>query len=146
MRMDFDLYEYLNAAVDGTLSALPQPSWRRQSAVCVVLTSEGYPDSYPKGDEISGLDYPSGPIIGKPASCKTGEPAARIRCNHYTFHAGTERRGSKILSNGGRVLGVTALGDSLQSAIFNAYTVAEGISWPHKFCRRDIGQTGLSYL
>ena len=52
----------------------------------------------------------------------------------------------KIISNGGRVLGVTALGDSLESAITNAYDVANKVSWPHKYCRKDIGKKGLSYL
>ena len=52
----------------------------------------------------------------------------------------------QIFSNGGRVLGVTALGDTLESAITNAYTASEKISWPHKYCRKDIGKKGLSYL
>ena len=64
----------------------------------------------------------------------------------YVFHAGTKKLDGKILSNGGRVLGVTALGDSLESAITNAYTATEKISWPHKYCRRDIGKKGLTYL
>ena len=62
------------------------------------------------------------------------------------FHAGTKKENGKILSNGGRVLGVTALGDSLESAIANAYSASEKISWPHKYCRKDIGRKGLSYL
>ena len=57
MRMDSDLYDYINASIDGTLSQLPLISWKRQSAVCVVLASKGYPDSYPKNEEISGLDF-----------------------------------------------------------------------------------------
>jgi phosphoribosylamine--glycine ligase len=101
MRMDFDLYDYLFAASEGRLSELPMPSWKKQSAVCVVLASEGYPESYPKGEEISGLD-------------STDE-------NSYVFHAGTKNQDGKILTNGGRVLGVTALGDTLEDAIANAY-------------------------
>jgi len=126
MRMDFDLYDYFVASADGTLSSLSTPSWKNQYAVCIVLASKGYPESYPKNEEISGLDL--------------------IPENAYVFHAGTKNENGKILSNGGRVLGVTALGDSLESAISNAYAAAEKISWAHKFCRTDIGKKGLSYL
>jgi len=126
MRMDFDLYDYLVACTEGKLSELPSSSWKKQTAVCVVLASEGYPESYPKGEEISGLDS--------------------IDENSYVFHAGTKNQDGKTLTNGGRVLGVTALGDTLKSAIANAYAAAEKISWPHKYCRTDIGKKGLSYL
>jgi len=126
MRMDSDLYDYLIASVDGKLSSMPKITWKNQSAVCVVLASEGYPESYSKNEEISGFDS--------------------IPNNTYVFHAGTKKLDAKILSNGGRVLGVTALGDSLESAITNAYAAAEKISWPHKYCRKDIGQKGLDYL
>ncbi len=126
MRMDFDLYDYFVASVDGVLSSLPLASWKPQSAVCVVLASKGYPESYSKNDEISGFDsIPEGAFV---------------------FHAGTKKSDGKILSNGGRVLGVTALGDSLDSAITNAYEAAEKISWSQKYNRTDIGQKGLSYL
>jgi phosphoribosylamine--glycine ligase len=126
MRMDFDLYDYLLAASEGRLSELPPPSWKKQSAVCVVLASEGYPESYPKDEEIAGLDS--------------------VSENVKVFHAGTKNQDGKILTNGGRVLGITALGDTLESAIANAYTAIEKISWPHKYCRTDIGKKGLSYL
>jgi len=126
IRMDFDLYDYLLASSEGRLSELPPLSWKKQSAVCVVLASEGYPESYPKGEEISGLDS--------------------IDKNSYVFHAGTKNQDGKILTDGGRVLGVTALGDTLEDAISNAYVSAEKISWPHKYCRKDIGKKGLSYL
>jgi len=126
MRMDFDLYDYFVASVDGKLSSMPSTSWKNQSAVCVVLASEGYPESYTKDEEISGFDSTPN--------------------NTYIFHAGTKKLDKKILSNGGRVLGVTALGDSLESAITNAYAAADKISWPHKYCRKDIAQKGLSYL
>ncbi len=126
MRMDFDLYDYFVASIEGNLSSLPKPLWKNQSAVCIVLASEGYPESYPKNEEISGFD--------------------QIPADSYVFHAGTKKQENKILSNGGRVLGVTALGDTLHSAIDNAYSASEKISWPHKFCRKDIGKKGLSYL
>ena len=126
MRMDFDLYEYFSSSVDGTLSSMPLPSWKSQSAVCIVLASEGYPESYPKNEEISGL-----------------EP---VKENSFVFHAGTKSQNGKIFTAGGRVLGVTALGDSLESAISNAYESVKTISWPHKYCRKDIGKKGLSGL
>ena len=125
-RMDFDLYDYLAASADGSLSSLPPISWKKQSAVCVVLASEGYPQSYPKDEAITGLD----------SNFESG----------FVFHAGTKKQDGKILSNGGRVLGIVALGDSLDSAIKNAYSAAEKISWPHKYFRKDIGKKGLSYL
>ena len=126
MRMDSDLYEYINASIDGTLSKLPPVSWKKQSAVCVVLASKGYPDSYPKNEEISGLD---------------------LQDEHsFVFHSGTKRENGKILTNGGRVLGVTALGDTLNAAISNAYFRVEKISWPSKYFRKDIGKKGLLAL
>lgn len=126
MRMDFDLYDYFEASVDGTLSSMPRPSWKKEFAVCVVLASKGYPGSYPSNEEISGFDSVSNDVC--------------------VFHAGTKRLDGKIFSDGGRVLGVTTLGASLESAISNAYAAVEKISWPHKYCRRDIGQKGLAYF
>ena len=126
MRMDSDLFQYLNASVDGTLEKLPPISWKNKSAVCIVLASKGYPESYPKGDEISGLE--------------------NIFSNAYIFHAGTKKQNKKIVTNGGRVLGVTALGDTLELAIKNAYDVTEKISWKNKYSRTDIGKKGLKHL
>ena len=126
MRMNFDLYDYFIASVDGTLSSMPLLSWKEQFSVCVVLASNGYPGSYPTNDEITGFDsIPNGTNV---------------------FHAGTKNSDGKILSNGGRVLGVTSLGDSLESAIKNAYLAIEKINWSNKFCRTDIGKKGLSYF
>jgi phosphoribosylamine--glycine ligase len=124
MRMESDLLDYIKASIDGTLSSLPLISWNRQSAVCVVLTSKGYPDFYPKNEEILGLDVQDR--------------------NSYVFHAGTKRVDGKVLTNGGRVLGVTAIGDTLQDAISNAYNRIGNISWPSKYCRTDIGKKGLA--
>ncbi|AFS83097.1 phosphoribosylamine--glycine ligase [Candidatus Nitrosopumilus sediminis] len=126
MRMDFDLYDYFAASVDGRLSSLPPASWKSQFAVCVVLASKGYPESYSKNDEISGFDS--------------------IPKGSFVFHAGTKKSDGKIFSNGGRVLGVTALGDTLRSAIANAYSATQKITWSQKYYRRDIGKKGLSYL
>jgi phosphoribosylamine--glycine ligase len=126
MRMNFDLYDYFVACVEGKLSSLPSASWKSQFAVCVVLASKGYPASYPKNDEITGFDS--------------------IADGAIVFHAGTKKHNDKILSNGGRVLGVTALGDTLDSAITHAYSAAEKIVWSNKYLRKDIGQKGLSYI
>ena len=126
MRMDSNLFEYLVGSVNGTLEKLPQISWKNKSAVCIVLASKGYPDSYPKGDEIFGLE--------------------KISDDELVFHAGTKMVGEKIITNGGRVLGVTALGDTLELAIKNAYNIADKISWKNKYMRTDIGKKGLDYL
>jgi len=126
MRMNFDLYDYFVASVDGTLSSMPLLSWKDQFAVCVVLASSGYPDTYPTNDEITGFDS--------------------ISNDTHVFHAGTKKSDGKIFSNGGRVLGVTSLGDSLDSAISNAYSATEKIIWSNKYCRKDIGKKGLSYF
>ena len=126
MRLNSDLYQYLKASSEGGLNDLPKISWKDDFAVCVVLASNGYPESYTKDDEITGLeDVPDGSFV---------------------FHAGTKNQDGKILSNGGRVLGVTALGSTLKDAITNAYTAAEKIHWNNKYHRNDIGKKGLSYL
>ncbi len=65
---------------------------------------------------------------------------------NFFYYLFVKNQDGKVLTNGGRVLGVTALGDTLESAIANAYVAAEKISWPHKYCRKDIGKKGLSYL
>ena len=125
MRMDFDLYDYLFGAVEGRLSSLPPISWKKQTAVCVVLASKGYPESYPKNEEIKGLDQKDEAT--------------------FVFHAGTKKKNNSIFTNGGRVLGVTSLGNTLESAISNSYSATEKISWPNKYCRTDIGKKGLIY-
>ena len=126
MRMDSDLFEYLAGSVEGTLENKSLISWKNKSAVCIVLASKGYPESYPKGEEIFGLGN-----------------AFDDAC---IFHAGTKELDKKIITNGGRVLGVTALGDTLEAAIKHAYDVTEKISWENKYLRTDIGKKGLSHL
>ena len=126
MRMDSDLFEYLMGSVNGTLGNMQQISWKNKSAVCIVLASKGYPESYPKGDEIFGLE--------------------KVFDDGFIFHAGTKRQDKKIITNGGRVLGVTALGDTLELAINHAYNITEKISWENKYLRTDIGKKGLIYL
>jgi len=126
MRLDSDLYEYLLASYKGKLKDLPKLSWKQEYAVCVVLASKGYPKSYPKNDKITGFE--------------------NIPENSFVFHAGTKKEDENILSNGGRVLGVTALGVTLQNAINNAYSTCEKLDWKNKSHRNDIGKKGLSYL
>ncbi len=126
MRMESDLFEYLIGSVSGTLDTMLPISWKDKSAVCIVLASKGYPESYPKGDEIFGLD--------------------QTFDDGFVFHAGTKKQDVKIITNGGRVLGVTGLGDTLESAIKHAYDITEKISWENKYLRADIGKKGLSYL
>jgi len=126
MRMESDLYDYLLACTEEKLNSLTPISWKNQNAVCVVLASKGYPEAYTKNEEISGLDVSS----------------ERVQI----FHAGTKKENGKILTNGGRVLGVTALGNSLEDAISEAYSAVEKIIWPNKYFRKDIGKKGLSSL
>ena len=123
IRMDSDLFEYLMGSVNGTLEKIPEISWKNKSAVCIVLASNGYPGPYPKGDEIFGLE--------------------KVSDDEFIFHAGTKIVDEKIITNGGRVLGVTALGDTLELAIKNAYNIANKISWKNKYMRTDIGKKGL---
>ncbi len=125
MRMDSDLFEYVQASIDGTLSSLPAMSWKKHSAVCVILASKGYPESYPTDEQILGLD--------------DATP------NSQVFHSGTRNENGKILTSGGRVLGVTAVGETLEVAIANAYLRVGKINWPSKYCRTDIGKKGLTW-
>ncbi len=125
MRMDSDLFEYIQASIDGTLSFLPVISWKKYSAVCVILASKGYPESYPKDEEIVGL--------------------GDLTPNSEVFHSGTRKGNGKILTSGGRVLGVTAVGETLDVAIANAYLRVGKINWPSKYCRTDIGKKGLTW-
>jgi len=108
------------------LENMPLISWKNKSAVCIVLASKGYPESYTKGEEIFGL--------------------GNAFDGAYIFYAGTKELNKKILTNGGRVLGVTALGDTLETAIKHAYDVTGKISWENKYLRTDIGKKGLSHL
>ena len=126
MRLDSDLYDYLHASSEGKLNELPEISWKNQYSVCVVLASKGYPSSYPTGDEITGFE--------------------NLSSDTFVFHAGTKKQDDKIKSNGGRVLGVTALGSSLEDAINNAYDACNHIHWTNKYHRTDIGKKGLSNL
>jgi phosphoribosylamine--glycine ligase len=120
-RLMSDLLPALIAARDGVLKSF-HLRWVQKAALCVVMASKGYPGDYAKGSVIRGLD--------KAAAL----PDVTI------FHAGTKPgAGGEILANGGRVLGVTALGDSIAGARRRAYEAVDLIDWPEGFCRRDIG-------
>jgi phosphoribosylamine--glycine ligase len=127
MRMKSDLIPVLEATMDGNLSRL-KVEWEDRSAVCVVMASGGYPGSYEKGKIISGL-----------------EEASRVP-HSFVFHAGTGMKEGKIVTNGGRVLGVTALGDGIREAILRAYEAVGKISWEGSYYRKDIGQKALKRM
>jgi phosphoribosylamine---glycine ligase len=123
MRLQSDLVPALLATRDGILNRVDL-RWYDKSAICVVMAANGYPDDPRRGTEIRGLDAAG------------GEPDVKI------FHAGTRRDGDRILADGGRVLGVTATGASLNAARERAYRAIDKIDWPGGFCRRDIGSRG----
>ena len=127
MRLKTDLLDLLEAVVDGTLEeyAANKLEWDPRPAVCVVMTSAGYPGNYAKGKVISGLDE-----------------AAKLP-NVKVFHAGTKVEKNVVVTDGGRVLGVTALGDSLAQAKWNAYAAVEKISFPGAHYRKDIADKAL---
>ena len=120
-RMKNDIIEVFEACIDGTLDKI-QLDFEDNAAVCVVLASDGYPEHYEKGYPIEGLNSFKG---------KDG---------YYVFHAGTKRLDGKIVTNGGRVLGVTAKGSDLKQARANAYAATEWIQFENKYKRNDIGK------
>ncbi|MDD2366108.1 MAG: phosphoribosylamine--glycine ligase [Desulfuromonadaceae bacterium] len=124
MRMKSDIVPVLLAVADADL-ADSEIEWHDKAAVCVVMASEGYPGDYAKGDEISGLDM-----------------VADID-DLYVFHAGTAAKNGTCVTNGGRVLGVTALGSTVAAAIKNAYKGVSSITWRGLQYRSDIGKKAL---
>ena len=120
-RMKNDIMDVVDACIDGTLDQL-ELEFEDNAAVCVVLASDGYPVSYEKGFEIKGLERFEG------------------KEDYYCFHAGTKEADGKIVTNGGRVLGVTAKGADLKEARANAYAATEWISFDNKYMRHDIGK------
>ena len=120
-RMKNDIIDVIEACIDGTLDQITL-QFEENAAVCVVLASEGYPVSYEKGFPIGGLEKFEG---------KDG---------YYCFHAGTKEDGQQIVTNGGRVLGVTATGRDLHEARENAYQAAEWVTFENKYMRHDIGK------
>ena len=119
MRIQNDIVPILEACIDGTLEN-HSLQWKQEPAVCVVMATKGYPGLYEKGKEISGLSSSENQEI-------------------VIFHAGTKLESGKVLTNGGRVLGVTALGLDIKQAIENAYSTVDKIKWDGIHYRKDIG-------
>lgn len=120
-RMKNDIIEVMEACIDGTLDQVDL-QFEDNAAVCVVLASDGYPVSYEKGYEITGLEE------------------FKKHDGYYCFHAGTNFDGDRIVTNGGRVLGVTAKGKDLKEARANAYAATEWVQFENKYMRHDIGK------
>lgn len=119
--MKNDLVEVMEACIDGTLDQI-ELEFEDHAAVCVVLASKGYPVAYEKGFLIKGLEQ------------------FEDRDGYYCFHAGTKQTEKGIVTNGGRVLGVTAKGATLKEARANAYEAVKWIDFDNKYMRNDIGK------
>ena len=120
-RMKTDIIDVFEACIDGTLDQIDL-QFADNACVCIVLASNGYPVSYEKGFPIRGLE-----------TFKEHE-------GYYCFHAGTKFKDGEIVTNGGRVLGVTALGDTLKEARANAYKAVDWVDFDNKYYRHDIGK------
>ena len=120
-RMENDIIEVMDACIDGRLDEV-ELRFQDNAAVCVVLASDGYPEKYEKGKVITGFEHFDG------------------RDGYYAFHAGTKAEGGNIVTNGGRVLGITAKGSDLKEARKKAYAATEWISFEGKYMRSDIGK------
>ncbi|HUV93676.1 MAG TPA: phosphoribosylamine--glycine ligase, partial [Anaerolineae bacterium] len=122
--LETDLVTVMLACIDGKLDSVDL-RWSDKACVCVAMASGGYPGQYKRGYEIHGL-----------------EQAGQLP-NTVIFHAGTKREGDRVVTAGGRVLGVTAWDDDLKGAIEHAYSAVDLIHWPEVMFRRDIGAKGL---
>ena len=120
-RMKNDIVDIFEACIDGRLDEI-ELEFEDNAAVCVVLASDGYPGHYEKGYEIKGLEN------------------FKSKDGYYVFHAGSRFENGKIVTNGGRVLGVTAKGDTLKEARANAYEATKWIDFANKYMRNDIGK------
>jgi phosphoribosylamine--glycine ligase len=118
--LETNLDEILLACIEQRLEALPPIEWKAQAAACVVAAAEGYPGSYAKGMAIEGLE-------------------AATEAGAMVFHSGTQFKGGQVLANGGRVLGVTALGDTFEGALSNAYGAIANLQFDGIYYRTDIG-------
>ncbi|MCA9195895.1 MAG: phosphoribosylamine--glycine ligase [Planctomycetales bacterium] len=128
MRLKTDLMDIIEATVDGRLDEIGSLEWDPRPSVCVVMASEGYPGSYEKGHVIRGLREAA------------AMPDVKV------FHAGTKRDSDgRIVTAGGRVLGVTAMGDSISAAKLQAYKAVRCIRWDGAWCRKDISDKALTY-
>jgi phosphoribosylamine--glycine ligase len=128
MRLQSDLVDILEAVVDGNLDQIEMPVWDPRPAVCVVMASQGYPGDYTIGQPITGLDSVA------------DSPDVKV------FHAGTKLVDGQVVTAGGRVLGVTALGDNIPQAKLNAYTAVQKVRWTGSWCRKDISDKATEFL
>jgi len=127
LRMNSYLLPYLDASLNSNLDKLEVVKWKPGAAVSVVMASRGYPGTYDRGQSIKGLDV------------------ARTK-DVMIFHSGTSKKNNNIVTNGGRVLSITAIGNSLSEAVRRAYEVADTIEFEGAHYRKDIGYQALSYL
>lgn len=127
MRLQSDLLDLIEATVDGRLDEIEPPQWDPRPSICVVMANAGYPGEYRTGDEITGLE------------AADAIPGVKV------FHAGTKLHEGKVLASGGRVLGVTAIGESLANAKLQAYKGVQAIRWPGAWCRKDISDKASVY-
>ena len=127
MRMKGDIIPILEACIKGNLSQY-QIEWESRASVCVVMASKGYPGDYEKGKTIHGL-----------------KEVSQMK-DVFVFHAGTALKDGQVITNGGRVLGVTGLGKDISRAIEKTYRAVKKISWDGVHYRRDIGQKALRQL
>jgi phosphoribosylamine--glycine ligase len=128
MRLKSDLVDVFEATIDGRLEAMAPLEWDPRPAVCVVMASEGYPGKYQVGRPIRGL-----------------AEAAKVP-EVKVFHAGTATAAGQIVTDGGRVLGVTALGSTISSAKLQAYTAVKAIRWDGAWCRKDISDKAVAAM
>ena len=119
-RMKNDIIDVFEACIEGKLKEI-ELSFEDNAAVCVVLASEGYPEHYEKGFPIDGLKRFEG------------------KEDYFAFHAGTKKLGEQLVTNGGRVLGITATGKDLKEARQKAYEATGWVSFENKYMRSDIG-------
>jgi phosphoribosylamine--glycine ligase len=127
MRLKSDLLDVLEATVDGRLEEIEPLVWDPRPAVCVVMASDGYPGDYVRGRPIRGL------------ADADALPDVKV------FHAGTRAADGHVLTDGGRVLGVTALGSSISAAKLQAYKAVKCIRWEGAWCRKDISDKARRY-
>ncbi len=128
MRLKSDIVDLLEATVDKRLGELEPPEWDPRPSICVVMASQGYPGEYEKGRPITGID------------------AADAMEDVKVFHAGTKMDGDTVVTDGGRVLGVTAMGSTISAAKLQAYTAVRQVRWSGGWCRKDISDKALQHV
>lgn len=129
-RMDSSFLEYLEAAMDEKLDSMPPIRWKDKNSVCIVMASRGYPGKYQTGNVIHGLN-------------------SKFDVDTYVFHAGTKKNSmGQIITNGGRVLSVTSLDDTLEGAKNKSYSAVSQIHWGdnQEYFRSDIASKGIKYM